>query len=704
MTELTDTFLQESLELLEQMEEALLAIEEQGQDDELINSIFRSIHTIKGAAGIFGYAEIVGFTHPVETVLDAVRHHQRELDEQLTSLLLQSKDHLLELTHATVAGNASADMVRKGDEILGQMTAVESWTKSEVEEGDDETPLPEAERQWLISLRFREDAFRNGIDAVSFIRYLEEKGRIVDVLTLQHLIPASGDYDPESCFLGFDILFEGNVSKQSLFNVFEFASEDCDICILPPANVEREFIEQISKMNSDHLDRLGEMLINVGALTRHEVESALGKQQQSQEKLGEILVKEKAVSSQTVSAALNKQSENKAKVSAESRLIRVDSEKLGRLINLVGEMVISNAAIRLRVEQDGLTQLNDSVTAAEQLVEDIRDTALQLRMVQIGDTFSRFRRVVRDVSKDLGKKIELQISGGDTELDKTVVEKITDPLTHLVRNSLDHGIEMPSQRLSHGKPETGTLLLNAYHDSGHVVIEIEDDGAGLDLDKIHLKAIQNGLVREDQELNQKELSQLIFAPGLSTKDQASNLSGRGVGMDVVKRNIEELRGSIDLSTEPGSGTKIIIRLPLTLAIIDGFMVGANNERYVIPLAMVEECVEMSSDDWHVEEDRQYINLRGDVLPYIRLASFLRVPGEHRHDRESLVVVRIGNERAGFVVDSLYGELQTVIKPLGTIFRNFNGISGSTVLGSGEVALILDVQGLVNSAHAQMTMH
>lgn len=703
MTELTDTFLQESQELLEQMEEALLAVEDQGQDDELINAIFRAIHTIKGAAGIFGFAEVVGFTHPVETILDAVRHHQRDLDDDLVSSLLESKDHLLELTQASVSGQTNIDMIKHGDQILGKMTAVESWSRDEPGD-DEETPIPEAERQWLVSLRFREDAFRNGIDAVSFIGYLQQKGRIVDVLTLQHNLPACSDYDPESCYLGFDILFEGNVSKQSLFNVFEFAADDCDIYILPPANIEKEYIDKIANTPDDHVDRLGDMLVAVGALTRHEVDRSLGQQGNGAEKLGEILVKDKAVTQATVNAALSKQSDGKARQTAESRLIRVDSEKLGRLINLVGEMVISNAAIRLRIEEDGLSQLNDSVTAAEQLVEEIRDTALQLRMVQIGDSFSRFRRVVRDVSKELGKKIELEITGGDTELDKTVVEKITDPLTHLVRNSLDHGIEMPRERAAVGKPEVGTLILNAYHESGHVVIEIEDDGAGLDLEKIRNKAINNGLIREDQELSEKEVSQLIFSPGLSTKDVASNLSGRGVGMDVVKRNIEELRGSIDVRSEPGCGTKMTIRLPLTLAIIDGFMVGANNERYVIPLAMVEECVEMESAEWHVEEEQQYINLRGDVLPYIRLASFLKIPGDSKRQRESLVVVRIGNERAGFVVDSLYGELQTVIKPLGKIFRNFNGISGSTVLGSGDVALILDVQGLVNSAHEQMTMH
>ncbi len=320
-------------------------------------------------------------------------------------------------------------------------------------------------------------------------------------------------------------------------------------------------------------------------------------------------------------------------------------------------------------------------------------------MVQIGDTFSRFRRVVRDVSKELGKEIELRISGGDTELDKTVVEKINDPLTHLIRNALDHGIESPSIRKENGKSPAGTVNLNAYHDSGHIVIQIKDDGAGLDPEKIRAKAEAIGLIQPDQELSRRETFRLIFEAGLSTKQEASDLSGRGVGMDVVRRNIESLRGSIELDSEPGMGTTVTIHLPLTLAIIDGFLVSANGENYVIPLSMVVECVEMEDESSLVNEESNYVNLRGDVLPYLRLSEYFETVDDQESisrsgARESLVVVRFGHRKAGFVVDELHGELQTVIKPMGTVFQKLRGISGATVLGTGEVALILDVQELI----------
>jgi len=308
----------------------------------------------------------------------------------------------------------------------------------------------------------------------------------------------------------------------------------------------------------------------------------------------------------------------------------------------------------------------------------------------------------------LGKLIELQITGGETELDKTVVEKINDPLTHLVRNSLDHGIEMPEERVKAGKPEKGTVRLNAYHQAGRIVIQISDDGKGLDPERILVKAVSKGLVKPDQSLTENEIFNLIFAPGLSTKEEASNLSGRGVGMDVVKSNIEALRGSVAVASKLGQGTTVTIHLPLTLAIIDGFMVEARQERYIIPLNMVEECVEMDSNDWQIDELQHYINLRGEVLPYLRLGNFFQntqksaLQDSTLPQRESLVVVRVGEAKAGFVVDELHGENQTVIKPLGKIFENLTGIGGATVLGSGDVALILDVHGLIQ--YAQKRVH
>jgi two-component system chemotaxis sensor kinase CheA len=367
----------------------------------------------------------------------------------------------------------------------------------------------------------------------------------------------------------------------------------------------------------------------------------------------------------------------------------VHADKLDQLIDLVGELVIAGASANLLAQNSGQSRLAEATSVLSRLVENIRDSALQLRMVQIGDTFTRFNRVARDVAKQLGKEIELSISGAETELDKTVVEKIGDPLMHLVRNSLDHGIEAAALRLSRGKPACGTVSLNAYHDSGSIVIEVSDDGGGLDHEKIRAKAVERGLIQPGQPLTDGEIVNLIFEPGFSTVDQVSKLSGRGVGMDVVRRNIQALRGAIDVTSVPGRGTTFTIRLPLTLAIIDGFLVGIDKASYVIPLDSVVECIEHPN----LSGDRNFLNLRGEALPFVRLRELFAVPGQ-APARASIVVVQFAGQRAGIVVDQLMGEFQTVIKPLGAMFPNLRGIGGSTILGSGEVALILDVAALV----------
>lgn len=713
MDDLTRTFIQESDELLTQMEDALLALENDPDDSEQINSLFRAMHTIKGAAGIFGFDPVVEFTHPVETVLDQVRSGGRELDETLAGLLLECRDHTAQLVERVTAGESpDAELIAAGHQLLERMTG-QSFVPDATEAAPEEPAAEQGSPFWLITLQFGQDALRNGIDPASFIRYLGNLGEIVDLIVHHDSLLQADAFDPESCYLGFDILLCSDVDKQAIRAVFEFAEEDCSIRILPPAEIEATFLAMVDELPNDHTQRLGEMLLAVGAITRHELSGSL---QQQMEQLaseddgvvapvGDILVEQKAASRTLVDKALDKQQRARQQARHEASLIRVDATRLGHLIDLVGELVISNAAVRLGAEQQGIHELSELVAASEHLVEEIRDNALQLRMVQIGDTFSRFRRVVRDVSRDLGKEIELVITGGETELDKTVVEKMTDPLTHLVRNALDHGIETPQERMRSGKPSRGTLALNAHHDSGHIVIQVSDDGAGLDAERIRAKAEAIGLITPDQAMTDKDIYQLVFAPGLSTREKASNLSGRGVGMDVVRRNIDALRGLIDIDSEAGTGTRVTIHLPLTLAIIDGFMVGARNERYVIPLSMVEECVEMNTPQWQLDEERRYVNLRGEVMPYLRLAEFLQIPDDGSGTRrESLVIVRIGQHKAGFVVDALHGELQTVIKPLGRIFSGFRGISGSTVLGSGEVALILDVQGLIQAASAQMQLH
>jgi two-component system chemotaxis sensor kinase CheA len=374
----------------------------------------------------------------------------------------------------------------------------------------------------------------------------------------------------------------------------------------------------------------------------------------------------------------------------------VDADKLDQLIDLVGELVIAGAGSQLLARRAGQTAIVESMSTLARLVEEVRDSALGLRMVQIGGTFQRFQRVVREVSRELGKDIGLSISGAETELDKSVVEKIGDPLMHLVRNAMDHGIESVEARLAAGKPAKATVALHAYHDSGSIVIEVSDDGAGLKRDKILNKAIERGLISPTQTLTDSEVYNLIFEAGFSTADQLSNLSGRGVGMDVVRRNVEALRGTVQLDSKPGLGTTVRIRLPLTLAIIDGFLVNVARSHYVIPLDMMVECLECADQTRDLARRQGYVDLRGDVLPVVWLRDLFAIEAETPR-RENIVVLRFGSEKAGLVVDELLGEAQTVIKPLSKLFACVKGISGSSILGSGDVALILDVPGLIQSA-------
>ncbi len=706
-------FAQEAEELLSSMEDGLLLLETVPDDSETINSVFRAMHTIKGSSGLFGFNAIVHFTHEAESVLDKVRNGERPIDAELISILLDCKDHTAQLVAHCLADNDTplpTELDAAGAKLVQQLSGRQT-TDIQASLSEDGTLQSEGggeisvDDSWLISLEFQADALRNGMDPLSFIRYLKTLGEIKEILTVAPEMPAGEAMDPESCYLHFKIAFQSDASKQAIESVFEFAADDCDIKILPPNAKVEEYLKLLEAQDDRHVNRLGEMLVQVGALTQNDVNQALQSQLATLDEpdhmpkpLGKILVEQHVVQQPVVEQALKKQEQTKQKIAAEANYIRVDASKLGHLIDLVGELVISSAAMNLIVERHNLSDAGDVAASMNSLVSSIRDTALELRMVQIGETFSRFRRVVRDVSNELGKDIELQISGGETELDKTVVERINDPLTHLIRNSLDHGIESPEQRLAVGKPAQGTVQLNAYHESGHIVIQIADDGAGLNSEKIVAKAIANGLIKSDHGLSQQEIYNLIFAAGLSTKDQATNLSGRGVGMDVVKKNIEALRGSVAIDSLDGQGTTITIHLPLTLAIIDGFMVGSEQDRYIIPLSMVDECIEMDASEFEIDEVQHYINLRGQVLPYLRLGEYFDCrKSDTSKKRESVVVVKSGQAKAGFVVDELHGEHQTVIKPLGKVFENLKGITGATVLGDGNVALILDVQGLIQAA-------
>lgn len=706
-----DTFVIESRELLQDMEDGLLGLEQDDNPDDAIGAIFRAAHTIKGSAGLFGLDHIVHFTHVVESLLDMLRNEEISISTALIAVLLPCRDHISSLVDGVASGRNDETPEQKlaGAHLHEQLRAFingdSSTAQSQVVPHHDEQNAQASggglidSGNWYLSLRFNSDCLRNGMDPLSFIRYLSTLGDVVNLITITDSIPGIEQMDAETCYLGFEVVLKSSATKEAIENVFEFVREGSVIRIVPPRSKIDEYIDIINNLPNDD-ELLGEILIKSGVLTKHELEECLRLQQKRHSRnddqnkespIGEILVKQEMLQEPILNAALQKQQQVKDTKAREKQNIRVDADRLDRLIDLVGELVIAGAGTNLRANKSNDIALLEATSEVMRLVEEVRDSALQLRMVPIGTTFSRFQRVVRDVSIELGKDIVLEISGGDTEVDKSVVDKIGDPLMHLVRNSMDHGIEAPAVRAARGKPAQGTLRLNAYHESGSIVIEVSDDGGGLNRDKILAKAIEKGLVTPGSPMSDKEIYALIFEPGFSTADQVSNLSGRGVGMDVVKRNVTSLRGSIDIDSEIGVGATMRIRMPLTLAIIDGFLVGVGKSSFVIPLDQVVECVELPKEC----KERDYMDLRGEVLPFIRLRKMFEIEGAEPR-RQNVVVIGSGNNKTGLVVDRLMGEFQTVIKPLGKLFGHLQGIGGSTILGSGEVALILSV--------ASMTQH
>ncbi len=702
-------FIAESRELLEDMESSLLALEQTDDKSELINSIFRAAHTIKGSSGLFSLDHVVAFTHVVENVLDRVRGGTLAISDDLVATLLQCCDHIKALIDGVQAGQLDADEATKeaAAPLLVALHAVLGTPGGGVAALVAEHEVDSTQRMpgkgggsdhWHISMQFGPEVLRMGMDPLSFIRYLSTLGRIVDILTIPDRLPAHSAMEPELCYLAFEMSLDTKADKAAIERAFEFVQGDVRLRILPPNSQVDEYIRLI-KESPEISERIGELMVRCGALTRQELDNALNTQADTipPRQLGAILVEQQSVPAEVVDAALTKQKQVKEVQAQESRSVRVDADKLDQLINLVGELIIAGASVNMIAHRAKVIELEEATSKLSMLVEEVRDSALQLRMVKIGATFSRFQRVVHDVSRDLGKDIALIIEGEDTELDKTVVEKIGDPLMHLVRNSMDHGIESAELRAARGKPLKGTLKLNAFHDSGAIVITVQDDGGGLKKERILAKAIERGLVEAGHHLSDSEIYALVFEPGFSTAEQITNLSGRGVGLDVVKRNITALRGTVGLSSEEGVGTTVTVRLPLTLAIIDGFLVEVAKRVFAIPLDMIEECVAYTA-----EPDHDYTNLRGQVLPFIKLRDLFGITNPPPVKGENIVVLKYAGQKAGLVVDTLLGEFQTVIKPLGQMFNQVTCISGSTILGSGDVALILDVPQLVKrSVNSQL---
>ena len=647
MQAVRSVLLDEARELLAEMEQALLAIETQGADNERINAIFRAAHTLKGSSGMFNLQLVVDFTHLMENLLVQVRTGEQPIDAALVSLLLSCGDYLSRLFDNVAEGREDEDPDPATRASLCAELAVYLQGVALQATSDAVTTVANSgDTHWRIVLRPQAQVFAHGLDPVPFVQYLADMGEVLALQVLQDDLPPLAELDPESCYLGFALELKADVERSAIEQALEFIEQDCDI--------------QIEALGASD-----------DALSEDELATLPDASQRG--------------------SALDATETNRNRA-PEQVFIKVDARKLDELINAVGELVIRNSACNSHPAIREDADLGELLEDVGQLVEQIRDRALNLRMVPIGEVFQRFPRVVRDVCKELGKRIELKINGADTELDKSMVEKLNDPLLHIVRNAMDHGIEPIEQRLAAGKPEQGVLALNAYHQSGSVVIEISDDGRGLNTERILRKAIERGLVEPEAQLAERDIYNLIFAPGFSTAEKVTDLSGRGVGMDVVRQNIEQLRGTVDIQSTPGKGSTFRIQLPLTLAIIDGFQVAVGDADFVLPLDLVVECLE-----FHEQNGNDVFSLRGQPLPYLRLAErfdISRKPGA----RECLVVVQCGDQRAGIVVDRFVGEIQAVIKPLGNLLSGMRGFSGSTILGDGSVALLLDIPALVSSAN------
>jgi len=671
MQQVLQTFFEESRELLEQMESILLDVESEAISTEQMNALFRTMHTIKGSAGLFAFDEIVHFSHQVEDVLDQLRSGTLVLSDALTGLLLQCHDQVQSMLNARLEGGSAntelAELVLHQLEALVADQTLRSPPLYEVSSLPTQKEESLSETRWLLSLRLGPDMFRNGMDPVSLFDYLQTLGQIERIACISVNLPQGDQFDPETHYLRYELIFIGHIDQSKLEQAFEFAREGSRILICPLAEATMHQAEFFTGLSDEEVAAV------------HQIWNQFG-------------VSEAALLPATPS---NEPSQGKY---IDSQFIKVDAGKLDLLINLMGELVIASAAANLIANRERQPVLIEATQTISTLVEQIRAGTLAMRMIQIGEIFQRFVRVVHDTAKVLGKPIQLQISGADTELDRAMVDKLGDPLMHLVRNALDHGIETTEIRLKKGKPAVGRLQLNAYHESGSMVIEVTDDGAGIDPEQIRAKALERGLIAPEAELSESELFKLLFKPGFTTSERITELSGRGVGLDAVQTNLEQLRGALEIDSTLGKGTTFRIHLPLTLAIIDGLLVKVSNAVFVVPLDAVIECMELAPNS-EIATACTGLDLRGEMLPLLRLSRFFNLPTT-TNKRQNVVVVRFGEHQAGLVVDQLLGEFQTVIKPLGNLFRHLKAISGSTILGNGSVALILDVLSLIEIATQQ----
>jgi len=679
-------FFEESFEALDTMELALLKLNPGAVEPEAVNTIFRVAHSIKGGSATFGFSDIASFTHTLETMLDELRGNRMGVTKSIMDMLLQSVDVMRDMLRA-VQNKTTVDAQRIADLQFEIEVAIMNKDKAPAEApapvvaiAEPPAAKPAAVNNgpsmpvWQIIFRPYPQLFAHGNDPLRMLRELQELGTL-EVIADLSAIPDIEHLDAESCFMSWDLRLESEVTREVIAQVFDWAEGDCHLEIkqldAPKA------VDKTSDKGSEKASAAAPAVTAADAATATNV----------------VALKPAA------KAGAADHAPEAGKSGGDSSSIRVSTEKIDELLNTVGELVITQSMLGQlgsKFEGTDAEQLRSGLQQLERNVRELQESVMRVRMLPISFVFSRFPRMVRDLSNRLGKDIELKMTGENTELDKTVMEKIGDPLIHLVRNSIDHGIEKPEVRVANGKSATGTVHLDAYHKGGNISIEVKDDGGGMNRDRILAKARERGLVGANDILTDDQIHDLIFVPGFSTAEQTTDVSGRGVGMDVVRRNVKELGGSIEVRTTMGKGSRFIITLPLTLAIVDGQSVSVGGENYIVPLTQIIESMQLKPHMVNLVAGRgEVFKFREEYLPIIRLHQLFGAKPRTSELTEGLLMVVEGDGRkVGLFVDDLLGQQQVVIKSLETNYRRVDGVSGATILGDGSVALILDIPGII----------
>ncbi len=695
MDRFKETFREEAGELLEQLETSLLELEEKPQEQELLDTVFRALHTIKGSSAMFGFDSVSSFTHEVEEVYDKIRNGEIALTRELIDLTLEVKDQirvLLDESEAVKPGVA-ADTERIVQAFLQlQPERPLSQALSREEGPTGESVAKEISKTFRIRFKPDKGIFLHGTDPA---KLLAELGSMGEHVILAHMedIPSLEEINPELCYVWWDIILTTKREIAALQDVFIFVEDKSELSI--------EIIDQGDMLDAeDDYKRLGEILVDRGDISNGKLQEVI----KETKRIGEILEEDSLVQHDEVESALAEQRymrtlKGQQQKSVQASSIRVGSDKLDTLIDLVGELVTVQARLSQSADQRAEPELTAVAEQVERLISDLRDNAMSLRMLQIGATFNKFRRLVRDLSSELGKEITLTTQGAETELDKTVIDRLGDPLVHLIRNCIDHGIEMPEVRKKAGKPQAGTVLLAAAHEGANVTIRISDDGAGMDRDAIRAKAVSKGLIVPEGALTDQEIYALIFQPGFSTAVEVTKVSGRGVGMDVVKKGIDSLRGRIEVTSKEGEGSTFTMHVPLTMAITDAMLVRVSNQRYLLPIVSIEQSFRPEPNAVSTVTGRgEMVVFRGDLLPVFRLHKLFKVSGAATNPHEALLIIIEGEgKRCALMVDELLGQQQVVIKSLGKSMGQIRGVAGGAILGDGQIGLILDAAGLVGLA-------